>query len=153
MKLPKISALFGAAISSWFQSGTEGKGLTDEQAASLEASEKKLGEMEADLAKAKSENEAHTKKIGELEKSVTDLNGQVTTLTEEKKKLTEEKAELQKKLDAKPTGQATTVIPGKSEEKQAADQNAEGSKAKSFRTAADDEADAVVNALYPDTKK
>ena len=122
MKFPKLSALFGVAMS-WFLGGADGKqSLTPEQQASLEASEKKLGEMEADLAKAKADNDAHTKKIGELEAQVTGLNGQVTTLTSEKNALVAERAELQKKLDEKPTGQATTIVPGEGKEaSQAAD--------------------------------
>lgn len=125
MKYPKLSALFGAAMS-WFQSGPDGKGsLTAEQQASLDASEKKIGEMEEELTKAKADNEAHTKKIGELEAQVTGLQGQVTTLMSEKNTLVSEKAELQKKLDEKPTGQATTVVPKEGKEaSQAADTNA-----------------------------
>lgn len=111
---------------SWLQGGADGKGsLTAEQTASLEASEKKIGEMETEIAQAKADNEAHTKKIGELEAQVTALNGQVTTLTNEKNTLVAEKAELQKKVDEKPTGQATTVVPNPGKESsQAADPEA-----------------------------
>lgn len=125
MKYPKLSALFGAAMS-WLQGGADGKGsLTEEQQASLDASEKKIGEMEDELTQAKADNEAHTKKIGELEAKVTDLEGQVSTLTSEKNTLVSEKAALQKQLDEKPTGTATTVISNdKKESTQAADTEA-----------------------------
>lgn len=139
MKYPKLSALFGAAMS-WFQSGPDGKGsLTAEQQASLEASEKKIGEMEADLTQAKADNEAHTKKIGELEAQVTGLTGQVTTLTSEKNTLVAEKAELQKKLDEKPTGTATTIVPDAGKEStQAADPGAPKAESK-YATSVDAE--------------
>lgn len=139
MKYPKLSALFGAAMS-WFQSGPDGKGsLTAEQQASLEASEKKIGEMEADLTHAKADNEAHTKKIGELEAQVTGLKGQVTTLTNEKNTLVAEKAELQKQLDAKPTGTATTIVSDAGKEStQAADPGAPKAESK-YATSVDAE--------------
>lgn len=125
---------------SWFLGGADGKqSLTPEQQASLEASEKKLGEMEDESTRLKAENEAHAKKIGELEAQVTELNTQVTTLSNEKQALTAEKAELQKQLDAKPTGQATTVISKESKEaSQAADPGA-GAKEKKYATSVDAE--------------
>lgn len=145
MKFPKISALFGAAMS-WFQSGPDGKGLTPEQQASLEASEKKIGEMEAEVTQVKADNEAHTKKIGELNAQVTDLQSQVTTLTNEKNILTAEKAELQKQLDAKPTGQATTVVPDAGKEgSQAADSNSPKAEGK-YLTSVDAELAAMKKA-------
>lgn len=145
MKFPKISALFGAAMS-WFQSGPDGKGLTPEQQASLEASEKKIGEMEAEAAQLRVDNEAHTKKIGELEAQVTGLNGQVTTLTDEKNALITEKAELQKKLDVKPTGTATTIVPNEGKESsQAADPNAPKAENK-YATSVDAEVAAMKKA-------
>lgn len=146
MKYPKLSALFGAAMS-WLQGGADGKGsLTAEQQASLEASEKKIGEMEADLTQAKADNEAHTKKIGELEAQVTGLNGQVTTLTNEKNTLVTEKAELQKKLDEKPTGTATTIVPGEGKEaSQAADPGAPKAENK-YATSVDAEVAAMKKA-------
>lgn len=139
MKYPKLSALFGAAMS-WLLGGADGKGsLTAEQQASLEASEKKIGEMEADLTQAKADNEAHTKKIGELEAQVTGLTGQVTSLTNEKNTLIAEKAELQKKLDEKPTGTATTVVPDAGKESsQAADPGAPKAESK-YATSVDAE--------------
>lgn len=146
MKYPKLSALFGAAMS-WLQGGADGKGsLTAEQQASLEASEKKIGEMEADLTQAKADNEAHTKTIGELNAQVTGhkgqvdgLNAQITTLTNEKNALIAEKAELQKKLDEKPTGTATTVVPDAGKESsQAADPGAPKAESK-YATSVDAE--------------
>jgi chromosome segregation ATPase len=123
MKFPKLSALFGAAVN-WFQGGPEGKGLTPEQQASLEASEKKLGDMEAEIGQLKAEKESHVTKVTELNARVTELTTQVTTLTSEKATLVTEKAALQTKLDATPTGTATTVIPnGSQEASQAADTN------------------------------
>lgn len=125
---------------SWLLGGADGKGsLTAEQQASLEASEKKIGEMEADLTQAKADNEAHTKKIGELEAQVTGLTGQVTSLTNEKNTLIAEKAELQKKLDEKPTGTATTVVPDAGKESsQAADPGAPKAESK-YATSVDAE--------------
>lgn len=143
MKYPKLSALFGAAMS-WLLGGADGKGShTAEQQASLEASEKKIGEMEADLTQAKADNEAHTKTIGERDAKITELNAQVTSipglntqitnLTNEKNALIAEKAELQKKLDVKPTGTATTVVPDAGKEaSQAADPNAPKAENKYF---------------------
>lgn len=121
MKYPKLSALFGAAVN-WFLGGPDGKGLTPEQQASLEASEKKLGEQEAEIVQLKADKSAQETKVTELNARVTELTTQVTTLTTEKATLVTEKAELQKKLDAKPTGTPTTVIPDAGKEgAQAAD--------------------------------
>lgn len=133
MKYPKISALFGAAMS-WFQGGADGKqgSLTAEQQASLDASEKKLGEMEDELAQAKAANEAHTKTIGERDAKITELNTQVTSLTEANTKLTAE-------LAAKPTGHPTTVISKESKEAEQAADTTGGGKKGNYATSVDAE--------------
>lgn len=132
---------------SWLLGGADGKGsLTAEQQASLEASEKKIGEMEANLAQAQADNEAHTKKIGELEATVADLQGQITTLTNEKTQLVAEKDELQKKLDAKPTGQSTTIIPGEGKESSQAADPQTGKAENKYATSVDAEVAAIKEA-------
>lgn len=149
MKLPKLSALLGAAAALFTGSGPDAKeiSLTAEQAAALETSEKKLTDSEADNAKLVADINAQKTKITELEATVTGLNTQVSALTGEKETLTasvatltSEKAELQKKLDVKPTGTATTVIPGASEANQAADGETVVSKNK-YLTSIDAQAD------------
>lgn len=125
MKFTKLSALLGAAWASLFHSGSEADtSLSPEQIASLEASEKKLADYEAINAQLKADNEAHTKKIGELEKSVSEQAAQISALEGEKATLTQENASQKAELEKKPTGTVTTVIPGAREEGQAADQGA-----------------------------
>jgi chromosome segregation ATPase len=153
MKLHKLSALLGAAASFLFGTGGEANGgLTPEQAASLEASEKKLIEQEAEVAQLKADAITKDASITSLNAKVTELSAQITTLEGEKKTLTETVSSQKAELDKKPTNQATTVIPGGKEEGQAADQGATtvGSK---FRSKQDDESDAYVNALYPNLSK
>jgi hypothetical protein len=146
MKYPKLSALFGAAMS-WFLGGPDGKGsLTTEQTASLEASEKKIGEMETEAAQLKADKDAQAIKITELNAKVTELTTQVSNLSNANATLITEKAELQKKVDAKPTGTATTVI---SKEDQEAKQAADGTlpKKNDYRSDVDAEADKLVASM------
>jgi protease IV len=141
MNFKKTAALLGAAWASLFHSGSEANSsLTPEQIASLEASEKSLADADALTAQLKADNEAHTKKIGELEKTVSEQTAQITALEGEKKTLTEENAKQKAELEKKPTGTATTVIAGKGEEAQAADQGASATTQKGkFHTSVDDE--------------
>jgi protease IV len=139
MKFTKLSALLGAAWASLFHSGSEANtSLSPEQIASLEASEKKLSDSEALNAQMKADNEAHIKKMGELEQTVSEQAAQITALEGERKTLTEENAKQKAELEKKATGTATTVIPGIGEEGQAADQGATTEKNK-FHTSVDDE--------------
>jgi protease-4 len=147
MKFPKISSLFGkSAKEANAAQSAEQEGLVADQA-SMEAAEGKLAEMEADNLKLKSEKEAAEAKATALEATVAEQAAQITALEGEKTTLSNQVAELK----AKPTGTATTVIPGKAEDTQHADpQTVTKSK---FRTTADDESDAYVNAMYPQPSK
>jgi uncharacterized small protein (DUF1192 family) len=88
--------------------------------------------MEAEGIRLKAENEAHTKTIGTLNATVTELTAQVSTLTST---VATQKAE----LDKKPTGTLTTVIPDeKKEGNQAADQGA--AVVNNYETSVDKEA-------------
>lgn len=122
--------------------------FADDQAP-LEAAEKAMADKDAEVVKLKTEHETATKKVGELEKTVSEQAAQITALEGEKTKLTQENATQKTELDKKATGTATTVIPGdKTESGQAADQGATTEKSK-FRTSQDDESDKYVNASQP----
>jgi ClpP class serine protease len=149
----KLSALLGAAWASLFHSGSEAanSSLTPEQLASLEASEKKLTDQEADIAQLKADTQAKDTKIASLSTQVSELTAQVSTLTTEKTTLQStvdaQKAELAKK----PTGTPTTVISDdKKEGKQASDQGAtvEDDRAK-YRTSVDQQADEIRSTKKP----
>jgi ClpP class serine protease len=145
MKFPKLSSLFSGEA--W------GKALSafTEDEAPLEAAEQKVATMEADLVKATGEKAAAETRATSAEAKVTELNTQVSTLTSEKASLEATVALQKTALDAKPTGQATTVITDSREENQANEESA--SKKKSFRSKADDEADAIVAASFPNLNK
>lgn len=96
----------------------------DEKVAELESENQKLKEERDQL---KADNEAKATKIAELEQKV-------KTSEEESKAKIEE---LQKKLDAKPAGNATTVV-------KEGDPEGEPEKDK-FRTSVDDEVDQILN--------
>lgn len=151
MKFPKLSALFSGEA--W---GIALSAFTDDLGP-LEAAEQKVATMETDLTKATEEKTAFETRATSAEAKVTELNTQVSTLTSEKAalegdktKLTEEKVALQAKLDAKPTGTATTIISDKKEEGQVNDDGS--TKEKSFRTKADEDADAYISQISPKSK-
>lgn len=81
--------------------------------------------LEAENAQLKAEKASATEKVTALEATVAEQAAQITTLTTDKGKLEEEKAALQTKLDAKPNGLATTVVPKEQREEQV---NADGSQ-------------------------
>lgn len=135
MKLPKLSALLGAAKSLFLgEPGTKEVSLSAEQAASLEASEQKLGEMEAENAQLKVSITAKDQASAALTTKVAELEATITSLGTEKAALIADKAALQKKVDEKPAGEKTTVI------------SAEGKENSKFRSQADEESDEYLNA-------
>lgn len=111
MKFPKLSNLFSGEA--W--SKVAGIFSSDEDMKTLEATEKKVADQEAENTRLKEEAQAKDAKITTLEATVSEQKAQITTLEGEKSMLTTEKADLQKKLDEKPKGHLTTVIPGKTE--------------------------------------
>lgn len=129
MKFPKLSALLAVVFGKGKDVNMKltSDGPQSEDTASLEAAESKAAEMEAETIRLKADNETQATKIAGLE-------AKITSLETEKSTLVSEKAELQKKLDEKPAGQATTVIP-----------TDDKSKSK-FRSSADDESDKYVEA-------
>ncbi len=142
-----LSAIFGQSEKADQETPT-----AEAHQASMIAADAKAAEMEAENATLKQAATNHATKIAELEANVTGLNGQVTSLTAETATLTEanatlttEKAALQTKLDAKPTGQATTIITDEGKE---AKVNADGSTSATekgkYHSAADDEAEKYV---------
>jgi protease-4 len=77
---------------------------------SMEAADKKAAEVEAENERLKAENEKHTQKIAELEKTVSEQKAQVDTLTGDKTKLEIEVSDLKTKLEAEPAGNKTNVV-------------------------------------------
>jgi protease-4 len=130
MKFPKISALLGAAWAKVFGKETEAANLTTEEQASLEAAEQKVAKMEEENARLQATIEENNKKIASLNAQVAELNTQISTLNSEKQSL-------QEQLDKKPTGYATTIIPGEKTETQQATDPKEA--AKSYQTSVDEE--------------
>lgn len=112
MKFPKISSLFGSKSKEAKEVTMKvtAEGLQSDDTASLEAAEQKVAEMEGETATLKQEAKAKDEQIVTLNATVSEQKTQIAKLEGEKAKLTEEKAELQKKVDAKPTGVATTAI-------------------------------------------
>lgn len=104
MKYPKLSAIFsGQAWNKVLSAFTEDQ-------AELEATEKKVVDMEAELTQLKADKKTSDEKITALNAKVTELNTQVTTLTTANTTLTTEKADLQAKLDKAPAGAKTTAV-------------------------------------------
>lgn len=158
MKFPKLSSLFGGKSKEAKEVNLKvtSEGLTADDDASATAAEQRLADMEAENSRLKADNEAKDKTISTLNATVAEQKTQITTLEGEKTKLTEENAKQKAELDKKPTGNLTTVIPGtKNEAGQAADTKtlSEDTGKSKFRTAADDEADQYVSAMYPNEQK
>jgi len=132
-KYPRLSAFLGAAKALIF-GGSEAKevALTDEQAAALEASEKELTDSAAEIAQLKAASQAKDEKITALEATVSEQKAQITTLEGEKKTL-------QSKLDEKPKGELTTVVPNKDKEASNANES-EGEKKGQYATSVDADA-------------
>lgn len=144
MKLPKLSALLGAA-SSLFHSGSTDKevSLTAEQAASLEASEKKLSDQDAEIVQLKADNQAKDTKISSLSTQVSELTTQVNTLTTENAALQKTSDEQKAELAKKPTGTSTTVVPDDNAEARQANQDAIQGEKKKYLTSIDAQADEI----------
>lgn len=143
MKFPKLNALLVSIFGGQKESKevtlkVNSEGLQSEDTASLEAAEGKAAEMEAETARLTADNEDKGKKIATLEASVSEHKAQITSLETEKATLTVANADLKAKLDAKPAGSTTTVIP--------TDEPKGESK---HRSQADDESDAYVAASAP----
>ncbi len=150
MKLPRISALFGQSEkeATSVAKTEDQESLTNDQA-SMEAAEKKLAGMEAEIAQLKVVKETADQSASQFAAQITELTAQVSTLTAEKNTLTATVAEQKKALDEKPTGTLTTVISSESNEANpSADQGATKKEESKFRSQADVEADAYVKALY-----
>ncbi|MEJ0030925.1 MAG: hypothetical protein WDO15_11370 [Bacteroidota bacterium] len=97
-------------------------------------------------------------KISSLETKVTELNGTVKTLSDEKAtltqnntKLTEDNTALQKKVDAKPAGEKTTVVPDAS--KEAANANDKKISENKYETSVDREAKQIKENNEKNSKK
>src|SRR5690606_21726991 len=86
--------------------------------------------MEEENARLQATIEENNKKIASLNAQVAELNTQISTLNSEKQSL-------QEQLDKKPTGHATTIIPGEKTETQQATDPKEA--AKSYQTSVDEE--------------
>lgn len=125
MKFPKLSALFGFGKSKDAKEvslkGSSDEGLTSEDNASLEAAEKKVADMEAENAQLRADNQAKADQITKLDATVSEHKTQITKLEEEKKAL-------QSKLDEKPQGQLTTVVPDENKEAKTASESESGKK-------------------------
>jgi protease IV len=153
MKFPKLSSLFGGNSKEAKEVAMKvtSEGLQSDDEASLTTAETKVAEMEAEASRLQAENAAKDQTITSLNATVAGLNAQITALAAEKASLTAENAAQKAELDTKPTGTATTVIPGAGEGAQAADPLVVTKS--SHRSTADDEADAIVNAMYPKLPK
>lgn len=134
MKFPKLSALLAGIFGQEKEVSMKvtSEGPQSEDTASLEAAEAKAAELEAESVRLKAQAGEQSTKVAALETQITELTAQVASLEKEKAALASEKAEMQKKLDEKPAGSVTTVIPK------------EGKEASKHRAAADDEADQYV---------
>jgi protease-4 len=89
--------------------------------ANVQAADEKVAALEAQLTGSQEKLTAAEARATAAEATVTSLTAQVSTLTGEKETLEATVAEQKTKLDAKPTGNLTTVIGGKKEEAQATD--------------------------------
>jgi protease-4 len=134
MKFPKLSALFSSEA--W---GKAVSAFTEDEAP-LEAAEQKVATMESDLVKTTAEKIAAETRATSAEAKVTELNAQVSTLEGEKTTLTAKVAEQKTALDAKPTGQLTTVISDKKEEAQVNDDGSKKEGAERYMTSVDAQA-------------
>ena len=130
-KSKTLSNIFGKS-----EKAEEKKPTAEAENNPMEVADQKVSEMEAENASLKAQKEAAEQKAMQLEAKVAELNAQITTLTA---KAAEEKAEMQQKIDAKPTGQATTVIVNpEKESNQSTDP--EAVKVNSYATSVDAEA-------------
>jgi protease IV len=139
MKFPKLSKLFSGEA--WNKVLSV---FTDDQA-QLEATEKVVADMEAELTSVKAEKDAlattasaHEAKVTELTTQVQSLEGQVATLNTEK-------ATLQAALDRKPAGHATTVVAD-------SDPEPDSDQKSKFHTSIDDEVAQYQSAIKSKSK-
>lgn len=154
MKFSKLSALFSGEA--W------GKALSAfaEDQAPLESAEQKVVEMEAASVRMKAENDqlkadasAKDQKITALEATVSEQKTQITSLTNDKTKLEGEKNELNEKLEKKPTGAVTTIIPGNGEEAVNADGQKSATEKKRYLTSVDQQAEQIREQQKKSTKQ
>jgi hypothetical protein len=132
-----LSNIFGKS-----EKAEEKKPTAEAENNSMEVADQKVAEMEAENATLKAQKEAAEQKAVQLEATVTELKTQVTTLTADKTTAAAEKAEMQAKIDAKPTGQATTVI-GDPKKESTQPTDPEVVKVNSYATSVDAEAKAI----------
>jgi len=105
---------------------------SEEDQKTLEATEKKVADLDAEITRLKDEAKATGEKITALEATVSGQTAQITTLEGEKKTL-------QSKLDEKPKGELTTVIADANKEAKNANEQ-EGEKKGQYATSVDADA-------------
>lgn len=133
MKFPKLSSLFSGEA--W---GKALSAFTDDEKP-LEAAEQKVADMESNLTKVTGEKAVAEARATAAEAKTTELTTQVSTLTGEKATLEKTVADQKIELAKKPTGQATTVLPGKGEEGQVTDTASAGEGKQKYMTSVDQE--------------
>jgi len=138
-------------VSLFSKTESETAGLTEEQA--LEEGKKEVATLQAALKAAEDEKVALSTRISTLESQFNTATAAADAAAKQVNELTEANTQLQAALDKKPTGQATTIISDEQREAQLANEN--GTKEKTYRTSADDEADQMValSNANPFTKK
>jgi len=141
MKFPKLSNLFSGEA--WSKVAAV---FSEEEQATLEATEQKVDNMEAQLSQLTADNTQLTAAntnlqaaLTALDATVTEVKAQVSTLEAEKATLTATVAEQKEALAKKPTGSLTTVIADP--DKEAAIAGDPQVVAKNFKTKADAEVD------------
>jgi len=138
-------------VSLFSKTESETAGLTEEQA--LEEGKKEVATLQAALKAAEDEKVALSTRISTLESQFNTATAAADAAAKQVNELTEANTQLKAALDKKPTGQATTIISDEQREAQLANEN--GTKEKTYRTSADDEADQMValSNANPFTKK